>query len=57
MRAYYIVKETTLMHCGDFNGKKVKKGGNICIYMSDSFCCILESNTKIVKKPYSIKIN
>ena len=55
MRTYYIAQETALMHCGDFKGKKVKKGGNICIYMADSFCCIVECNTKIVKKPYSDK--
>ena len=32
------LRELYLMHYGDFNGKEVQKGGDICICMADSFC-------------------
>ena len=35
------------MHCGDLNGKEVQKGGDIYVYMADSFCCTAETNTTL----------
>ena len=38
-------RELYLKHCGDFIGKEVQKGGDICICATDSFCCIAETIT------------
>ena len=35
------------MHCVDLNGKEIQKGGDICICMSDSFYCAVETNTTL----------
>ena len=32
-------------YCLDLNGKEVQKGGDICIYVADSSCCRVETNT------------
>ena len=45
------------MHCGDLNGNKVQKGGDICICMADSFCCTVETNTTLQSNYTPIKIN
>ena len=37
------------MLCFDLNGKEIKKRGDICIYITDSFCCIAET-------PHCVKI-
>ena len=44
------------MHCGDLNGKQVQKGGDICVYISDSFFCTVETNN-FVSFYTPIKIN
>ena len=33
------------MDWGDLNGKEIQKGGDICIYMTDSLFCTVETNT------------
>jgi len=33
------------MLCGDLNGREVRKEGDICICMPDSFCCTVETIT------------
>lgn len=39
---YCIAQEIHLMHWGDWNGREVQKGEDICICMGDSFCCTVE---------------
>ena len=31
--------------CGDPNGKKIKKREDVCIYIANSLCCTVETNT------------
>ena len=31
--------------CGDLNGKKIQKRGDMCICIADSVCCTAETNT------------
>ena len=45
MRRYCIPKGTLL--CGDLNGKEIQKRGDICICISDSLGCIVETNTTL----------
>ena len=33
--------------CGDLNGKETQKRENICILITDSFCCTVETNTTL----------
>ena len=40
-------RELYLMHCEDLNGKKVQKGGNICICVTDPLCYTVEANTTL----------
>ena len=35
------------MYCDDLNGKEAPDGGDICICMADSFCCIVETNITV----------
>ena len=38
-------KELYLVLSGDLYGKDIKKKKDICICMTDSFCCTAESDT------------
>ena len=42
------------MLCKDLNGKKIQKGGNICIHIADPLGCTTEYN--IMKQIYTSKI-
>ena len=45
MRNYCI--ELYSMLCGDLNEKEIQKGGDISIYIADSLCSIVETNTTL----------
>ena len=45
MKICYIAQETLLSLCGDPNGKKIQKRGDICLHIMDSICCTAEANT------------
>ena len=45
------------MLCGDLNGKKIQKRGDICICIADSLCCTAETNTALLSNYTPIKIN
>ena len=38
MEPYFVL-------CGELNGKEIEKRGDICIYIADSLCCTVETNT------------
>ena len=42
-------KELYLAPCGDLNEKEVQKGGGIFIFMADSACCAVGTNTGVPK--------
>ena len=46
MRATIWHGELYSVFCGDLNGKEIQKGGDTCICMADSLCCIVEINTE-----------
>ena len=37
------------------NGKEIQKGGDICVYVADSFCCTVETNTIYSNKKVNLK--
>ena len=41
------IVQRTQMHCGDPNRKEVRKEGDICICMTDSFCYTTETNATL----------
>ena len=47
------------MLCGELNGKEIEKRGDICIYIADSLCCTVETNTNckatILQKKWILK--
>ena len=45
------------MLCSDPNGKEVQRRGGICICMNDTFCCTVETNTKLESNYTPIKID
>ena len=45
------------MHCADLNRKEVWKGRDICICMTDSFFCTVETSITMKSKYMPIKIN
>ena len=47
---------TQLMPCGDLNGKKIQKRGDMCICIEDSLCCTAETNTTLPSNYTPIKI-
>ena len=57
MRAYCVAEGTLLIHCGDLNGKEIQKRVDICIYITDSLCCTVETNTTLSINYTPIKIN
>ena len=32
---------------GDVNGKEIQKRGDMCIWVADSLCCTMETNTAL----------
>lgn len=36
-------RELYFMPCGELKGKGAQKGAHICVCMSDSFCCTVET--------------
>ena len=45
------------MLCSDLNGKEIRKGGDICTCIADSFCGTVEANTTLSSNCTPIKIN
>ena len=43
------------MHCGELNAKEIQKGGDICVYVADSFCCTVETNIIYSNKKVNLK--
>ena len=43
------------MHRGELNAKEIQKGGDICVYVADSFCCTVETNTIYSNKKVNLK--
>ena len=43
------------MHCGELNAKEIQKGGDICVYVADSFCCTVETNITYSNKKVNLK--
>ena len=35
--------------------KEIQKGGDICVYVADSFCCRVETNTTYSNKNVNLK--
>ena len=70
---YVQYREHHLMHCGDLSGicwdipyhpwdmtlnaKAVQKGGDVCMRITDSFCCTVETNTTLPNNYIPIRIN
>ena len=42
MKTYCRAQGTLL---NGLNGKEVQKGSDVCVCVSDSFCCAVEANT------------
>ena len=38
-----------------FSGKEAQEGGNICIFMADSHCCMVETNTTLYSNYAAIR--
>ena len=47
MRIYCIAQGTLLGALGDLNGKKIQNRGHICVPVTDSFCCTIETNSTV----------
>ena len=49
MRTYSTAQHRELYSvlCGDLNGKEIQKRGDICIRITDSLCCVAETNTTL----------
>ena len=43
------------MHCGELNAKEIQKGRDICVYVADSFCCTVETNTIYYNEKVNLK--
>ena len=40
-------REFFSMLYGDINGKEIQKRGDMCIWVADSLCCTMETNTAL----------
>ena len=47
MRTYCIAQDLHSVLRGDLNGMEIQKGEDMCIRMSDSLCCTVETNTTL----------
>ena len=42
-----LPRELYYMLCADLNGKEIQEGGDICIHITDSLSCTVETNTAL----------
>ena len=58
MRTYCIAQGPLYsVLCGDPNGKEIQKRGDICIHITNSLCCTVETNTVKKRLYFSEKLS